>query len=91
MQASAASTPGTATVASVNTVSPKSLAAPEAPAHRSRADEVYAQLKRDVGEFRLVPGDLYVLAASIGWAVYSWMLMHPTPESAPLRANWQAF
>ncbi len=42
-------------------------------------------------QFRLVPGDLYVLAASIGWAVYSWMLMHPTPESAPLRANWQAF
>ena len=59
MQASAASTPGTATVASVNTVSPSPLAAPEAPAHRSRADEVYAQLKRDVGEFRLVPGDRF--------------------------------
>ena len=26
---------------------------------RSRADEVYEQLKRDVGEFRLVPGDRF--------------------------------
>ena len=42
-------------------------------------------------QLQLVPGDFYVLAASIGWAVYSWMLMHPTPESAPLRANWKAF
>lgn len=31
----------------------------EAPAHRSRADEVYAQLKRDVAEFKLVPGDRF--------------------------------
>ncbi len=28
-------------------------------AHRSRADEVYEQLKRDVGEFKLVPGDRF--------------------------------
>ncbi len=27
--------------------------------HRSRADEVYAQLKRDVAEFKLVPGDRF--------------------------------
>jgi len=39
----------------------------------------------------LVAGDLYVLAASIGWAFYSWMLAHPTPESAPLRSDWAAF
>ena len=39
----------------------------------------------------LVAGDLYVLLASIGWAYYSWMLAHPTPESAPLRANWATF
>jgi drug/metabolite transporter (DMT)-like permease len=44
-----------------------------------------------LAQFKLVPGDFYVLAASIGWAVYSWMLMHPTPESAPLRANWKTF
>ncbi|MBI2769235.1 MAG: GntR family transcriptional regulator [Burkholderiales bacterium] len=30
-----------------------------APAHRSRADEVYEQLKRDVAEFNLVPGDRF--------------------------------
>ena len=29
------------------------------PAHRSRADEVYEQLKRDVAEFKLVPGDRF--------------------------------
>ena len=29
------------------------------PTHRSRADEVYAQLKRDVAEFKLVPGDRF--------------------------------
>jgi DNA-binding GntR family transcriptional regulator len=28
-------------------------------AHRSRADEVYQQLKRDVAEFKLVPGDRF--------------------------------
>jgi MFS family permease len=27
--------------------------------HRSRADDVYAQLKRDVAEFKLVPGDRF--------------------------------
>ena len=27
--------------------------------HRSRADEVYQQLKRDVSEFKLVPGDRF--------------------------------
>jgi drug/metabolite transporter (DMT)-like permease len=42
-------------------------------------------------QLQLVPGDFYVLAASIGWAVYSWMLMHPTPESARMRADWKAF
>ncbi len=33
--------------------------APEAPAHTSRADEVYAALKRDIAEFNLVPGDRF--------------------------------
>lgn len=33
--------------------------APEDPAFRTRADEVYAQLKRDVAEFSLVPGDRF--------------------------------
>ena len=29
------------------------------PVRSSRADDVYAQLKRDVGEFKLVPGDRF--------------------------------
>jgi len=36
---------------------PASLSGP--PAHRSRADEVYDELKRDVSEFKLVPGDRF--------------------------------
>lgn len=39
------------------TTRPSSLIEP--PAHRSRADEVYDQLKHDVGEFKLVPGDRF--------------------------------
>jgi DNA-binding GntR family transcriptional regulator len=31
----------------------------QAPTHRSRADEVYAQLKRDIADFKLVPGDRF--------------------------------
>ncbi len=41
--------------------------------------------------FHLVAGDVYILIASIGWAYYSWMLAHPTPQSAPLRADWASF
>jgi drug/metabolite transporter (DMT)-like permease len=44
-----------------------------------------------ITHLRLVPGDLYVLLASIAWAYYSWLLAHPTPESAPIRANWAHF
>ena len=40
---------------------------------------------------RLVVGDVYVLLASMGWAYYSWLLAHPTPESAPIRADWAEF
>ncbi|MGN6578660.1 MAG: GntR family transcriptional regulator, partial [Bordetella sp.] len=31
----------------------------KAAAHRTRADDVYELLKRDIGEFRLVPGDRF--------------------------------
>ena len=30
-----------------------------APAHRSRANEVYEQLKRDIADFRMLPGDRF--------------------------------
>jgi drug/metabolite transporter (DMT)-like permease len=42
-------------------------------------------------DMRLVAGDLYVLLASMAWAYYSWMLAHPTPESASLRTDWAGF
>ncbi len=44
-----------------------------------------------ITHLRLVPGDVYVLLASVAWALYSWLLAHPTPESASLRADWAKF
>ena len=44
-----------------------------------------------LARLHLVVGDVYVLLASMGWAYYSWLLAHPTPESAPIRADWAAF
>jgi DNA-binding GntR family transcriptional regulator len=41
-----------------STVTKKPLATPP-PVFRSRADEVYEQLKRDVADFQLVPGDRF--------------------------------
>ena len=38
-----------------------------------------------------MPGDLYVLLASVAWAFYSWLLAHPTAESARIRADWAQF
>jgi drug/metabolite transporter (DMT)-like permease len=40
---------------------------------------------------RLVPGDIYVLLASIAWAFYSWMLSQTGKEPAHIRGNWAAF
>ena len=38
---------------------------------------------------RFVPGDLYILAAIIGWAFYSWMLVRPPAHMrAPERPAW---
>ncbi len=39
---------------------------------------------------RLVPGDLYMILATIAWSLYSWLLMR-TREPAALRANWAGF
>jgi DNA-binding GntR family transcriptional regulator len=43
----------------MHTTARLTVAVAEPPVHRSRADEVYEQLKRDVGEFKLVPGDRF--------------------------------
>ena len=42
-------------------------------------------------QVRLVPGDLYILMASAGWAYYSWMLVRPTTEPKSIRSDWSAF
>ncbi|MEP6825303.1 MAG: DMT family transporter [Ramlibacter sp.] len=41
-------------------------------------------------QVRLVPGDFYVLLATAGWAVYSWLLIRPGDPPA-LRGDWAAF
>ncbi len=41
-------------------------------------------------QVRLVPGDLYVLLAAIGWALYSWLLIQPG-DPPDIRGNWSAF
>ena len=40
--------------------------------------------------FRLVPGDLFMLLASISWAFYSWLLSR-TSEPTSIRGDWAAF
>ncbi len=39
---------------------------------------------------RLVPGDIYMILATIAWSFYSWLLMQKT-QADPLRADWAAF
>jgi drug/metabolite transporter (DMT)-like permease len=39
---------------------------------------------------RLVPGDLYMILATIAWSFYSWMLMQQKDVPA-LRSDWAAF
>jgi drug/metabolite transporter (DMT)-like permease len=39
---------------------------------------------------RLVPGDVFMLIATICWAFYSWLLVK-TSEPVSLRGNWAAF
>lgn len=39
---------------------------------------------------KLVPGDLYVLLATLAWAIYSWLLSQPK-EPPSIRKDWAAF
>jgi drug/metabolite transporter (DMT)-like permease len=45
---------------------------------------------RHVLELRLVPGDLFMILATIAWSFYSWLLMRTT-EPAGIRADWAGF
>ncbi|HRL97963.1 MAG TPA: DMT family transporter [Acidovorax sp.] len=40
--------------------------------------------------FRLVPGDLFMLLATVSWTFYSWLLVR-TREPASIRGDWAAF
>ncbi|MDO5691386.1 MAG: DMT family transporter [Pseudomonadota bacterium] len=43
-----------------------------------------------LAQLKLVPGDVYMLAAIIGWAWYSWLLARRAEPDA-IRADWAAF
>jgi drug/metabolite transporter (DMT)-like permease len=40
---------------------------------------------------RLVPGDFYMILATIAWAIYSWMLQQKDKDPPALRSDWAAF
>lgn len=40
--------------------------------------------------FRLVPGDLYMILATLAWSVYSWLLTR-RDEPVAIRQDWAAF
>src|SRR5699024_6472052 len=44
---------------------------------------------RQLADLRFVPGDIFMLIATILWACYSWLLAH-TSDSAVMRDNWAA-
>ncbi|WP_309682614.1 DMT family transporter [Polaromonas sp.] len=43
-----------------------------------------------LAQVRLVPGDVYVLLATLAWAFYSWLLSQPR-EPPDIRNDWAAF
>ncbi|MDP3311493.1 MAG: DMT family transporter, partial [Polaromonas sp.] len=43
-----------------------------------------------LAQIRLVPGDVYVLLATLAWAFYSWMLSQPK-DPPDIRHDWSAF
>ena len=45
---------------------------------------------RHLAALRLVPGDLYMMLATISWAFYSWLLSR-TREPAEARRDWASF
>lgn len=45
---------------------------------------------RQLLAMHLVPGDVFMIAATISWSFYSWLLTHPK-EPKEIRRNWTAF
>lgn len=59
----------------------------------SIAGVLVVMCRGDLGQLaalRLVPGDLYMILATIAWSFYSWLLMQQKDVPA-LRADWAAF
>ncbi len=46
---------------------------------------------RQLLALRLVPGDLFMIVATIVWSVYSWLLALPHQEEGTLRRDWSTF
>lgn len=46
---------------------------------------------RQLLALRLVPGDLFMILATIAWSVYSWLLAQPGKEPATIRRDWAMF
>lgn len=44
-----------------------------------------------LAQVRLVPGDIYILAATAAWAWYSWLLAQPAADPPAIRGDWAAF
>lgn len=44
----------------------------------------------ELAQVRLVPGDFYVLLATLAWAFYSWLLVRPD-DPPEIRGDWAAF
>jgi len=40
---------------------------------------------------RLVPGDLFMILATIAWSFYSWLLAQPNKDSGAIRRDWATF
>lgn len=40
---------------------------------------------------QLVPGDAWMLLATLGWTAYSWLLAKPTPAQRELSVHWAPF
>lgn len=44
-----------------------------------------------LAQVRFVPGDLYILLATLAWAWYSWLLTKVHEDPPEIRSNWAAF
>lgn len=46
---------------------------------------------RQLLALRLVPGDIFMILATIAWSIYSWLLAQPNKDPEAIRRDWSAF